>query len=115
MYCSNCGMDNADEAVFCKNCGASLSETRETTVSIDDSAGVVENQPISMWRYLGYEILFALPVIGIICLLIFSFGGNKNKNVQNFARSYFCMLIIYTILLIVFFATALQPLLEYWM
>lgn len=111
MYCSNCGMDNADGAVFCKNCGTSLEEIQVVTVSNEN----VENKPISMWGYLGYELLFALPVIGIICLLIFSFGGNKNKNVQNFARSYFCMVIIYAILLIVFFATALQPLLEYWM
>lgn len=111
MYCSNCGMDNADGAVFCKNCGASLMETQEVSIPDDD----IENKPISMWGYLGYEILFALPVIGLICLLIFSFGGNKNRNVQNFARSYFCMLIVYTILVIVFFVTALQPLLEYWM
>ena len=53
-----------------------------------------EYQPISMWGYFGYEILFALPCIGFILLCVFAFGGTKNVNLKNFARSYFCFLII---------------------
>lgn len=53
-----------------------------------------EYQPISMWGYFGYEILFAIPCVGIIALLIFSFGGTKNQNLKNFARSYFCFMVI---------------------
>ena len=54
-----------------------------------------EYKPISMWGYFGYEILFAIPIIGFILLLVFSFGGTRNKNLKNFARSYFCFLIIF--------------------
>lgn len=50
--------------------------------------------PISMWGYFGYEILFSIPVIGLIFLLIYSFGSTTNLNLKNFARSYFCLLII---------------------
>lgn len=57
-----------------------------------------EYRPISMWGYLGYQILFALPCVGLILLLVFSFGGTKNKNLKNFARSYFCVLIIAVVL-----------------
>jgi len=49
--------------------------------------------PITMWGYFGYEILFAIPIVGFICLLIFSFSAH-NINLRNFARSYFCFLII---------------------
>ena len=59
-----------------------------------------EYRPISMWGYFGYEILFSIPVIGFILLLVFSFGGAKNYNLRNFARSYFC----YAILVIILFA-----------
>ena len=52
-----------------------------------------------MWGYFGYQILFALPIIGFIALLVCAFG-NKNYNVRNFARSYFCVLIIIAVLLI---------------
>ena len=33
--------------------------------------------PIGMWGYFGYEILFAIPVIGWLCLIIFALGGTK--------------------------------------
>ncbi len=57
-----------------------------------------EYRPISMWGYFGYELLFSIPLIGLILLLVFSFGGTKNINLRNFARSYFCFLILMVIL-----------------
>ena len=54
-----------------------------------------------MWGYFGYEILFSLPIIGIILLIVFSLGGTKNVNLKNFARSYFCIIIIISIVLII--------------
>lgn len=62
-----------------------------------------EYKPISMWGYFGYEILFSIPIIGFILLLVFSFGGTKNINLRNFARSYFCFLIILIIFIIIIF------------
>ncbi len=50
--------------------------------------------PISMWGYFGYQLLFAIPIIGFILILIFSFGGTKNINLRNYARSTFCLLIV---------------------
>ncbi len=61
-----------------------------------------EYQPISMWGYFGYELLFSIPCIGLILLLVFSFGGTKNKNLQNFARSYFCLLIVIAVIVLIF-------------
>ena len=57
-----------------------------------------EYKPISMWGYFGYEILFSIPIIGFIFILVFSFGGTNNINLRNFARSYFCVLIILLII-----------------
>lgn len=53
-----------------------------------------EYRPISMWGYFGYTLLFSIPCVGFIAILIFAFGGAKNINLRNFARSYFCWLII---------------------
>jgi hypothetical protein len=64
-----------------------------------------EYQPISMWGYFGYEILFSLPCIGFILLCVFAFGGTQNKNLKNFARSYFCFLIIVLILIAILVAS----------
>lgn len=62
-----------------------------------------EYKPISMWGYFGYELLFSIPCVGFIILLVFAFGGNKNINVRNFARSYFCYMIIIAIVAVLFF------------
>ena len=59
-----------------------------------------EYKPISMWGYFGYEILFSIPCIGVILLLVFAFGGTRNKNLKNFARSYFCFLILLAIIIL---------------
>lgn len=56
--------------------------------------------PIGMWGYFGYQILFAIPIIGFILILIFSFGGTKNINLRNYARSTFCIFIILGVILL---------------
>lgn len=62
-----------------------------------------EYRPISMWGYLGYQLLFAIPCAGFILILVFAFGGAKNKNVRNFARSYLCLwLLIFVLYLLIF-------------
>lgn len=63
-----------------------------------------EYRPISMWGYFGYQLLFSIPCVGFILLLIFSFGGTRNINLRNFARSYFCFLILVLLLIVLFSA-----------
>lgn len=63
-----------------------------------------EYKPISMWGYFGYQILFAIPCVGFILLCVFSFGGTSNINLKNFARSYFCVLILGLIITAIFVA-----------
>lgn len=67
-----------------------------------------EYAPISMWGYFGYQILFAIPCIGIILLCVFAFGGTQNINLKNFARSYFCSLIIGLVLLLIFWTSVMS-------
>ncbi len=64
-----------------------------------------EYQPITMWGYFGYEILFSIPCIGFILLCVFAFGGTQNKNLKNFARSYFCFLIVVVVLFAILMAS----------
>ena len=57
-------------------------------------------KPIGAWGYFGYKILFAIPVIGFICLLIFAFSGS-NVNRRSFARSYFCVYLVVLVITII--------------
>ena len=68
---------------------------------MNDNRIPAEYEPISMWGYFGYELLFGIPFIGFIILLVFAFGGTSNRNLKNFARSKFCYVIIVTIVLVI--------------
>ena len=57
-------------------------------------------EPISMWGYFGYEILFAIPIIGWIFLIIFALTA-ENHNLRNFARSQFCVMILWLFLVVI--------------
>lgn len=60
-----------------------------------------EYRVLSPWAYFGYSILFAIPLIGFICAIVFA-CDSSNLNRRNFARSYFCGLLIAVILIILF-------------
>lgn len=59
-------------------------------------------RPLSPWSYFGLTILFSLPIVGLVFLIIFSFNQN-NINRRNFARSYFCALIVVLIMAVILF------------
>lgn len=57
-------------------------------------------EPIGMWGYFGYEILFTIPIIGFILMVVFSISSN-NINVRNFSRAYLVISLIGLILLFI--------------
>ena len=119
MFCKKCGNELADTAKFCTKCGTKTEETpvvptveekkkevkpKKEKVVVKEVEIPPEYKPISMWGYFGYELLFAIPLIGFICLIVFALGGHSNKNVRNFAASYFCGIIIALIIFAILFA-----------
>ena len=55
-------------------------------------------RPLSPWAYFGLTVLFSIPVIGFIFLIVFSISG-ANINRRNFARSFWCSLVLALILI----------------
>lgn len=55
---------------------------------------------LSPWAYGGYGLLFTLPVIGWILAIVFALNDD-NLNRRNFARGYWCMVLVVVILSIV--------------
>lgn len=125
-YCGKCGNELYDDDMVCPNCGTPNkayvrrertgdTNRRVPNDSINMNIDRWDYTPISMWGYFGYEILFLIPFIGFILLIIFSVGGTRNINLRNFARSYFCLIIILLVLLVlcVIIANLSRPTL-YW-
>ncbi|MBO4322377.1 MAG: hypothetical protein J5919_05185 [Clostridia bacterium] len=61
-------------------------------------------KPLSPWAYFGLQILFSIPILGFIFLIVFSISS-ANINRRNFARSYWCVLVI--VLIVVAIVAAL--------
>ena len=111
MFCPNCGNQIPDNALFCGNCGAKIEpkqQERQTppqqerpvppqTVIVQqpvtEATLPAQYRPLSPWAYFGYSLLFQIPIIGFILLIVFS-CKKSNINRRNFARSYFCALLV---------------------
>ena len=63
-----------------------------------------EFKPLGAWANFLLTVLFSIPIIGLIFLIIFSFS-DANINRRNFARSYFCMMVVMIVLVVAGVAT----------
>lgn len=50
-------------------------------------------KPISPLGYVGFQFLFSLPGIGLICVILFAIFS-KNQNVKNFAVAQLIVIIL---------------------
>jgi len=121
MICSKCGYEISDQATYCPYCGQGVTRTETSTqrtapypgaerspqgtgyrtrprppvVTLEDLPP--ELKPMSAWAYVGWGILFALPIAGLVLIIVFScVSGNINR--KRFARSYLCWILIAAIL-----------------
>lgn len=103
MYCQNCGAPIPEGSNFCTNCGAPATIQPAQAYTENRYTLPPEYRPVGPWSLLGLKILFAIPVVGFILLIVYSF--NDNVNIKNFAREYWCELLVGIIVLIILFAT----------
>ena len=107
MFCKSCGVKLDDGATVCSSCGAPVSAERSVTPPVpphiptppfpEKKVIPAEYTPVSPWGYFGLQLLFSIPVVGLVFLIIFSFNGS-NLNRRNFARSYWCAALVGVIL-----------------
>lgn len=63
-----------------------------------------QHQPMSVGDWLITLIITALPLIGIIMLFVWAFGGDTNPTKANWAKANLILFLIAIVLLIIFFA-----------
>lgn len=122
MKCPICGAELAANTKFCTFCGASIQSAPDPVPENPPAPSFAppapppippkyaaqanlppQYKPLGAWAYFGLQLLFSIPLVGFICLIVFSLDDN-NINRRNFARSYWCKLIIslaVTVLLVI--------------
>ena len=75
MRCKICGAECSDDMLFCKDCGSPLKASKSAPeyVAVQPVPDTISEdcKPISMRGYFGYELLFAIPLVGFILILVF--------------------------------------------
>ncbi len=120
--CPNCGRNLAEGALFCTECGTNLAKPNEPQQEpqqqipqyqvppvvnmqppfqpmygqpmITEAMLPTEFKPVSIGAYIGYSLLFSLPIIGFIMLLVIAFGSGQSKSLRNFAKAQLIMTAI---------------------
>lgn len=112
MKCPTCGTELPENTKFCTFCGTAMetvaparpAPTRPVSAAPAAPAPMApapETKLLGPWAYFGLQLLFSIPLVGFILLIVFSFD-NSNLNRRNYARSYWCALIVGLVVAIVF-------------
>lgn len=104
--CPKCGEAVLYFLDYCPKCNTSRTSNEGQSFQTLNGSGDANGEeaasaPISMWGYFGYEILYSIPILGQI-ILIYNALMAENDNVRNFARSYFCYLVVLAVMLMMF-------------
>ena len=59
-----------------------------------------EYRPLSAWGYIGYNLLFAIPLVGVICMIVFALDSSYIAR-RNYARSFLIWMLIGILLSII--------------
>ena len=113
MFCENCGNKLPEGAKFCGGCGAKTEPVQPAyTASYYQQAyappqpaaysGQPGTEPLRVGQYIGMLLLMCVPILGVILLFVWSFGGSVNLNKKNYARAMLIVCAIGLILSIIF-------------
>jgi uncharacterized membrane protein YdbT with pleckstrin-like domain len=85
MFCSNCGKENSDDAVYCQKCGRQFETEEETRVAVKDravrdprpddrleTARIFSITPTLKFVYVGYllAVIGAFLLVGIVSVFL---------------------------------------------
>ncbi len=105
MKCNHCGAENRNNAVYCRSCGRPLQNGESNSGANSGSAyGYGQNMQgwgtsqapvqttgssddVSVWGWVGYQILFAIPLVGLILAIVFACGAGNNETLKKYAIS----------------------------
>lgn len=110
MNCTHCGNEIENDNTVCQNCGAGIPANQTPVYTAPEAPQKQEItadqlpakfKPMGAWSYFGHSLLFSIPMVGFVFLIVFALGGTKNINKRNYARSYFCGLLLVAIIAII--------------
>lgn len=121
-FCKNCGLLVPLNDQYCPQCGAAapkpvphFEDELQPKRSRDENAGSVlyecdqpdEEETVAAMDQSDTTVamlLFAIPIVGLVLALVWSFGGTSNAARKRLARAYVIRTLVVALLVIVFIA-----------
>ncbi|MGN1403792.1 MAG: zinc ribbon domain-containing protein [Ruminococcus sp.] len=120
--CSHCGAVNDDNTQFCSQCGAQLQQpapqpqqtpppqpqpnpyyqappVQQTTIYQQGE------KPVSILGWIGYFLLFSIPVVNIIALIAI-LCSSQNKTLKNWILAQIILVVVVVIICVLVFLIA---------
>lgn len=109
MICTRCGADNPEGSAYCLTCGAQMtmdySQPMYVPPVVTPAASIPqEYKPLNPWLYVCYDLLFSIPLVGLVCIIVFSCSSSGNKNLRSYALSKLCWALISVVLCVLLIA-----------
>ena len=80
MFCTNCGREIPQGAAVCPACGAMQNDT-------DQNVPMAQNDVVSLGDWMISTLLICIPIVGLVMLFVWGFGGSTNPSKRNWARA----------------------------
>ena len=95
MFCQNCGAQmNAGDRT-CKRCGAPVRQAANQYQNYAQPAeGYHREEHVSTGGWIGINFLMLIPIVNIILLIVWAFGGSRQRSLQTWARAKLILLLI---------------------
>ena len=111
-YCTKCGTQVAEGVKFCTSCGTPMGAAQQPQPQPQPQQQqyqqpyqqlpygqpyqqpVYTEEPISTGRYMLMFLLLMIPVVNLLCLIVWACGGSNKKNKVNLSRAMLFWMII---------------------
>ena len=97
-YCKNCGLLAPLDADHCPQCGAPLPPDPAVRPGQEPDAPDAPIPALTPWATLGALLLFAVPVVGFLFSLAWSFGFTKNPARRRLAQAYLIRTLVLAVI-----------------
>lgn len=104
-YCIHCGTQLADGVKFCTSCGTPPPQTVQHTpvqqaplYATLPATALYQEEPIPTGSYIGILLLLLIPVVNLVCVILWACGGSRKRNKTNLARALLVWMLIGAVL-----------------
>ena len=107
-YCTKCGTQVAEGVKFCTSCGTPMGASQQPQPQQTYTQQPYQQppygqpypqpayteEPISTGSYMLMFLLLMIPIVNLLCLIVWACGGSNKKNKVNLSRAMLFWMLI---------------------